>query len=147
MNWAEARDALHEWRWTIVRGDGPVTLAESDLETLESIAQLLIEKGNSEPQEFFAQHLELLTKSARRCAYDLRHAADDVERYMPASERYVDWGVRANMWLDIFSPDGLKNYRTELHQEIMSLNVKIGALARRLKENDIEYRDIHMHWD
>jgi hypothetical protein len=69
----------------------------------------------SVPEEHLAQHYEILVKSARRCAYDLTHAAD------PTLHQHVDIEEMARNWQTIFSPDGVKNYRLDMHREIMSL--------------------------
>lgn len=65
-------------------------------------------------ENFEKEHYELLLKSARRCAYDLKHSAATQQ----SPEFMQIYMQRAEMWIGIFSPDGIKNYRHELHQEI-----------------------------
>lgn len=86
-------------------------------------------------------HHTLLLLSARRCAYDLKHAAGEIDPLSPFAEEFES---RANNWLSIFAPDGIKNYRSELHRTIGELDLRNEQLERVLKENNIPlpYDDI-----
>lgn len=73
--------------------------------------------------------------AARRCAYDLGHAADFV-RDREFSKRYSE---RSRMWLGIFEPTGGKNYRHEMHREISNLASRVRELERLCEENNIDH--------
>ena len=79
------------------------------------------------PAEHLAAHYEILLKSARRCAYDLAHAAD------PGIAEHIDIDQRARDWLDIFAPDGVKNYRLRMHRDILSLESQVHKLYEMAK--------------
>ena len=83
--------------------------------------------------EMFEQYT-LVLKAARRCAYDLRHAADGAKDKEEA-KIYHD---RAYMWQEIFSPTGGKDYRHRMHSEIWKLESEIERLLKVLNENGIE---------
>ncbi len=94
------------------------------------------------PEEAQAELLELITKAARRCAYDLRHAAQDVACNYLKEERSKEWSERANMWLTIFNAaDDPKNYRAGLHMKIFSLECQIEKLKKLCKEKGIDIPD------
>lgn len=85
------------------------------------------------PQEAQNELVQLLVKGARRCAYDLRHAADD------ARDNSELWRQRAEMWIGIFDPgDGLKDYRHRLHQVISDQESTIEGLRNLCRINAIE---------
>ena len=66
----------------------------------------------------------LVLKAARRCAYDLGHAASECkDRDMGKL-----YHARHNMWLEIFSPTGGKDYRHDLHRQIAQLEREIEDL-------------------
>lgn len=81
----------------------------------------------------------LLLKAAVRCAYDLRHAAHEVEDDW-TRELFQD---RAAQWIAIFDPDGVKNYSDQLHGTIFKLECQVDRLKKSLKENGIEVPE----WD
>lgn len=89
---------------------------------------------NSPAHVLVEEHL-LLVLAARRCAYDLKHAASELERY-DASDNYSD---RCEMWLNIFTPDGTKIYRSRFHREINQLERDIEKYKKVLEENGIKY--------
>ena len=89
-------------------------------------------------QEDLQQMYELLTMSARRCAYDLRHAADMIDYKGPDKEFHKLFSERASYWIGLFAPDGMKNYRHNLHMEIFQLECKVDKLKKILKENNID---------
>ncbi len=77
------------------------------------------------------QHM-MLIKCARRCAYDLMHCSSDLSLYDEKwSNIYRD---RARHWDSIFSPDGVKNYRLELHMKIIDLERSNAKMSDMLKE-------------
>jgi len=79
---------------------------------------------------------ELIVKAARRCAYDLKHAANDLSfTKEPFADEYL---ARADMWLDIFAPGGDKNYRHRLHRDISLLEMQIGTYQKLLADHGIE---------
>lgn len=83
------------------------------------------------PEEVQAELMELLIKGARRCAYDLRHAADDIGGTF--------WHSRADMWIGIFDPArGLKDYRTRLHHTIMEQSATIEGLRELCRSKGVE---------
>lgn len=64
--------------------------------------------------------LELVVRSGRRCAYDLRHAIECLGMCDKESASLFDG--RAEHWLTVFDPArGPKDYRTQLHLEIARL--------------------------
>ncbi len=130
------RTAVSEWRNEIIN-DGSVTLGHDHLKLLDTIRFKLAPMGDNDPKDLLAQHFEILTKSARRCAYDLRHAADDLSSYV-GPDHYVDFSQRANQWLEIFAPDGIKNYRLDLHREITMLESQVRRLTDLCKANGID---------
>lgn len=88
-----------------------------------------------DPKDHLSEVHALLIKTARRCAYDLAHAAGDV--------RDEEWSkfyhARSQHWLKIFEPDGMKNYRHQLHHDIESLESQNRALVKLLDENNIKH--------
>ena len=83
---------------------------------------------------------ELVLKSARRCAYDLKHASDDIPRdvLFCGESRGEMWNNQGNSWIKIFQPDGMKDYRHRLHREIDIMDIKITGYQRILKEHGID---------
>jgi hypothetical protein len=78
---------------------------------------------------------DVLLRSARRCAYDLRHAADDIAD----GARRQAYRERAEMWVGIFaSGNALKDYRLELHREVLKRDVEIARLRRLCEANGID---------
>lgn len=85
---------------------------------------------NQTRQALAESHLILL-KSARRCAYDLQHAVDNIP---PDSYYSRLFRARSQFWLEIFSPAGIKDYRLEMIETISRLereNEKLRALMRK----------------
>jgi hypothetical protein len=77
----------------------------------------------------------LVLKAARRCAYDLKHASAAREEDGPM------FYERSNMWLEVFSPTGGKNYRHELHSDIDSRDAEIERLKQVLIHNGLDPED------
>jgi len=92
-----------------------------------------------DPQQIQAELLELITKAGRRCAYDLRHAAD------LCADRAVgeEFRERADMWLKIFNPaNGPKDYRNKFHHEIYALERRLHQMAELAKKHGASQEDI-----
>ncbi len=85
---------------------------------------------------FLLEEHDLLIRAARRCAYDLGHAASDVKDPI-FSQMYHDAHYH---WLDIFEKggEGGKHYRHRLHGEISRLEFQIKKIREILKENNLE---------
>lgn len=91
-------------------------------------------KTQPEPVQAMQELLELTTKAARRCAYDLAHAVDQ----MPDAEERRLYGDRARHWLSIFNPaNGPKDYRARLHNQLFRLEQHIERLERQLRDAGI----------
>jgi hypothetical protein len=95
------------------------------------------------PKDHYREHYMVLLKSARRCAYDLRHAADDLyfanASKTSADTASIEWyRSRANMWLSIFAPDGIKDYRLEFHKKIFELECKLKAFRKLCEDHNVE---------
>ena len=92
----------------------------------------------------------LITKAARRCAYDLKHACSDVWMLANQVERLggkLDWRAkqgdfwadRAQLWLNIFDhTHGGKNYRHELHSEIRRLESLVEKYEKHFTDAGLE---------
>lgn len=89
----------------------------------------------------------LLIRAATRCAYDLQHAASAVYFSDPDSEtmsciagvpEHRIYSERAEQWIKIFDPKGVKDYRDSLHFEIYDLESKVDKLKKKLQENGID---------
>lgn len=89
-----------------------------------------------------AQHelMEVLVKAGRRCAYDLRHAAD----YISDNKELRDMMYhRASHWIGVFNPgNDQKNYRQELHSIIENRERIIEKLKERCKEHGLDVSDL-----
>jgi hypothetical protein len=97
------------------------------------------------PQQAQNEYLELLVKAARRCAYDLAHAADSIPRH---DEFHKVFTERAYMWQKVFTPgDDGKNYRHRLHGVIGDLERKIEKLRKRCEDNNIDISDLRLDND
>jgi len=94
-------------------------------------------KHRNDTRAEFIEQYTLILKAARRCGYDLRHAADDLCRN--GGDDYTFYDERADGWLDIFSPTGAKDYRHKLHLEIWNLESKVDKLKKLCEENGIEH--------
>lgn len=92
-------------------------------------------KWRNSPERHLAEVHELVVLAARRCAYDLLHAAGEI-----GESRYgTDYHGRANRWLEIFDPtDGPKRYRHELHDEIRRLRSRVKKYRQLLAANGID---------
>lgn len=94
-------------------------------------------KWANTPKEDMAEIHELIVKSARRCAYDLKHTITTLYRYDEELAEFYD--SRCDIWLNIFENDAGKKYRHDLHKEISRLNGRIKFLENILNEHNIDY--------
>jgi hypothetical protein len=78
-----------------------------------------------------AETYALVLKAARRCNYDLGHAIGQMKGADTKTREMFYNGY--NMWKKIFSPDGGKNYRHELHQAIAELEMHIRRLNKQIQ--------------
>lgn len=68
---------------------------------------------------------------ARRCAYDLRHAASSIDYTNPIGRSEYDlYHERAQMWLKLFAPNGEKKYRSQQFYEMSKLEERVAELER-----------------
>jgi len=86
------------------------------------------------PHEELVDMLTLNIMAARRCAYDLRHAADSSDNDF---EREL-YSNRARQWLGIFNPSGVKEYYHDLVHENSSLKRKVEYYVELCKKHNIE---------
>ena len=94
---------------------------------------------NYTPQDAQNEYIEILVKAGRRCAYDLRHAADEIASPIYRTKMYE----RADLWLKVFNPaDDHKNYRHHLHDVIGELERQIDKLVARCAEHNVDVSDI-----
>lgn len=92
------------------------------------------------PEQATSEYIELLMKAGRRCAYDLRHAADSIEN---DSEFRNIMYKRASHWQTVFNPaNEQKNYRHKLHNMIDELEDINAQLIKRCKANGIDVSDL-----
>lgn len=79
--------------------------------------------------------LELTIRSARRCAYDLKHAAQSVNDTNLAEFMQE----RASFFIKLFqSGSDVKDYRHKLRKKIDNLEICVDTLRAKLKEQNIE---------
>lgn len=100
-------------------------------------------KWKNTPYSDMVQIHELTIMAARRCAYDLNHASQEIFRftYLHGEKSIIDYEARARHWLNIFSPTGGKDYRHRLHTQISELEFKVEKLKKLLKENNIPFEE------
>lgn len=97
----------------------------------------------------------LLIRGGRRCAYDLRHAADSLwfltRRLQENGFLLDEWRLnehefysnRSNYWLGVFNVgNNGKCYRDELHLEISSLEYKLSGYKKLIKDLQEKYPDL-----
>lgn len=90
------------------------------------------------PWRDMAEEYALLTKMARRCAYDLGHAAS---AYQPEGWHKM-WSEKSDRWLSIFSPDGIKDYRHSLYNDIDKLELRVERLREFCKANGLDPEEV-----
>ena len=80
--------------------------------------------------------LELAIKAGRRLMHDFNHMLSEVPDDNEWKKEYRERGAH---WQSVFYPDdGMKNYRTRLHQEIMNLNHQLARAHKLLIEHGID---------
>lgn len=83
------------------------------------------------PEDGLAETLAITVRCARRCAYDLSHAADMVSDGQWASR----YRARSEHWQSLFSSGAsMKDYRLKLHRDLDERERTIERLRARLKE-------------
>lgn len=90
--------------------------------------------GEPTPEDGLAETLAITIRCARRCAYDLAHAAD----FIPETGFQRQWGERyrdrAAHWQQLFSNGAsVKDYRLKLHSEIDDKAATIEKLRAELR--------------
>lgn len=99
--------------------------------------------GEPTPEDGLAETLAITIRCARRCAYDLSHAADMIDPRMGREweQRFQD---KANHWQSLFSSGtSTKDYRLRLHSELDQANRTIEKLRERLKAAGLPAYDDH----
>lgn len=91
-------------------------------------------KQRNTPWYDMAEEYSLLTKMARRCAYDLCHAVD----YLPPGFMRDSLKDAPKMWLSIFAPDGVKDYRHSLYHEIDKAERRVEKLRDFCIANNLD---------
>lgn len=96
--------------------------------------------GNADILNDTIETLELTIRSARRCAYDLRHCADYVARPRGIDVEMVKmFSERANHYVALFqSGNSMKDYRHRLHHVIDEHERTIETLRALLAEHKID---------
>jgi hypothetical protein len=88
--------------------------------------------------------LELTVRSARRCAYDLKHCADSYGLIMfnagyPNDEMVKLFRERADYFVKFFQHgNSMKDYRHNLHRTIEELESRVETLRGLLAEHKID---------
>jgi hypothetical protein len=91
--------------------------------------------GEPTPEDGLAETLAITIRCARRCAYDLSHAADlidDTGLWAGFGRRFEQ---KARHWQSLFSSGAsMKDYRLGLHKELDEKDRLIEALRSELKK-------------
>lgn len=91
--------------------------------------------GEPTPEDGLAETLAITIRCARRCAYDLSHAADLIDHRGPWAEFGKRFEQKAAHWQSLFSSGTrMKDYRLELHHELEKAERTIEALRARLRD-------------
>lgn len=102
-------------------------------------------KHRSDTHEQLFEQYTLVLKAARRCAYDMDHAATTIWRLgRDKGDTRGDcefYSERSREWLKIFSPTGGKDYRHRLHDDIRHLEYEIERLKKVCEENGVDHVD------
>ena len=93
---------------------------------------------NMMSHEFMEQYM-LVLMAGRRCAYDLAHVAGTLYGHSSTSSMFSE---RAEMWQNLFTPQGGKDYRHRLHKDIQELEIKLEKL-----ENLCEFHNIDLPYE
>lgn len=88
-----------------------------------------------EPEDGLAETLAITVRCARRCAYDLAHAADLIDHRGPWADFANRFEHKAAHWQSLFSSGAsVKDYRLKLHEEIE----KNERIIERLRDRIVE---------
>lgn len=90
------------------------------------------------PDDCLQETHEVLLRSARRCAYDLKHAIE----YIAIKDKFaVDLLTRkAAAWEALFSSgNAVKDYKLKLHLEISDLTYEVERLKKILDDRGIDH--------
>lgn len=91
--------------------------------------------GEPVPEDGLAETLAITIRCARRCAYDLSHAADLIDHRGPWAEFGQRFERKAAHWQSLFSSGAsMKDYRLELHNDLDKAERTIEKLRARLVE-------------
>lgn len=111
---------------------------------IEKIKYLFFNHILDDPEISNKVYYDVLIKSARRCAYDLSHAASDCHEPV-LRDLYFK---RANLWQEMFSSaEEQKKYVSELLIENQLLKHDLKVLGDRCKEAGLEYHDLKSNYD
>lgn len=92
------------------------------------------------PEAAQRELMDVLVKAGRRCAYDLRHAADFMDSNRELQKTMYH---RAAHWISVFNPGKeQKNYRQELHEIIRNREDIIEKIKARCKQHGIDISDL-----
>lgn len=130
---------FQEGQWWLKELDSLVKDGTSDQKRSVAVVRNLIRAAQQEsddPQELQRELFELLVKAARRCNYDLNHAADNI-----TDETLREmFRKRFAMWKAIFEPaNGIKDYRSKLYMQKAMLEVKLERAIELLDKNKIDH--------
>ncbi len=96
-------------------------------------------KDNSDILRDTVETLELTIRAARRCAYDLGHAADLIALGRMNEEMATLFRERSKHYIGLFqSGNSMKDYRHRLHDEINEHESTIERLRAVLAEHKID---------
>ena len=79
----------------------------------------------------------MLLKRARRCAYDLDHCASMISDEGMWKGFKTDFHNSSKFYQDLFTPDGIKDYREEIFQRIEKAEKRLEILEKLCDENNI----------
>ena len=90
----------------------------------------------SEPEDGLAETLAITIRCARRCAYDLSHAADLLPDDQSLAGTFKPhFAAKADHWQSLFSSGtSMKDYRLRLHQDLDDQARLIDQLRKELKD-------------
>ncbi len=87
------------------------------------------------PEDGLAETLAITVRCARRCAYDLSHAADLIDRNGMWADFAKSLQRKSTHWQSLFSSGAsMKDYRLGLHRELDEKDILIERLRAKLKE-------------
>lgn len=91
-----------------------------------------------EPEDGLRETLAITIRCARRCAYDLAHAADMIPATDYRARFATLYADRATHWQGLFSSGAsMKDYRLQLHIEIEQRDKLIAELRAELRKHGL----------